>query len=346
MASDSTHARANDYVDELKNLTDDLLFLDHPGRLREAANRLHSLFSNFGGRDGSENSQDSQVIVLPTGTAICPTDAGRCILDFARTSKFLRGVHQAILSAQEKFPHQPIEVLYAGCGPFAPLAIPLVTRFGPDHLQFTLLDIHGRSIESVRRIIHRLGFDAYVRDYVQADAATYVYQPQAALHIAIIETMQKALEKEPQVANTANISPQLCPGGILIPEKISVDACLVDTSKEFSVLPAEIDETKEFETERVRIKLGRLLELTSQNATDSLPPVTVNIPGELDRKLELMLVTTVNVFDSMVLGEYESAITYPVPVREFDQNDFGTQIGFQYSIGSKPGFRFSRMKLA
>ena len=189
-----------------------------------------------------------------------------------------------MLEAQQRFPDERVEILYVGCGPFAPLAIPLATQFSADQIQFTLLDIHGQFLESARRIVEALGLEAYVREYIQADATSYIHDPRP--HLVISEAMQ-----------------------------------------------------------RVRINLGRVLELTAANAGQletAMPAAVVEVPNEVG-DLGMMLLTRIRVFDSILLDEYESGITYPVVLHDLGKVAGGTRVEFKYSTGREPGFKYRRL---
>jgi len=342
-------AASNFEYQQLKEITDDLLLLEHHGKLLAAATNLHSFFSAISGVDsGSNQTSDSEHIVLPSGKAICPKEAAICVIDYSRTAKFLRGIHAALIEARNRFPGEVIEVLYAGCGPFATLALPLATRFTADQIRFTLLDAHPRSLDSADCIVRACGLSDYVRDFIEADAASYVHD--ISPHVVITEAMQRALEKEPQVAITRNLAPQLRRGGILIPEQITVAACLCALDKEFLLLPADYQPTADSETSlkttRVRINLGTVLELTAENARviagqTHLPPVVIDIPKQVDSSLRLMLQTTVRIFGDIVLDEYDSGITQPLILPVCGRADSATRVEFVYCLGSEPGFKYS-----
>jgi len=131
-----------------------LLRSNDPEALHDAATTLHALYTSL--TDLGAESEDAAATLLPGGKAISPRDAARCVLDAPRTSAYLRGIHAAIRTMQARFAERPIDIVYAGCGPFAALAIPMAAIFGAE-IRFTLIDIHARSLLNARRVAEQLG---------------------------------------------------------------------------------------------------------------------------------------------------------------------------------------------
>src|SRR5215475_10677268 len=132
---------------------------------------LDRLFRDITGiREDTVNWRDRSARSLPAGSAISPLDAARCLLDPWRTAIFLRGVYDAIQEAQRRFPGEVIHVLYAGCGPFAPLCLPLLPLLAGQAVHFTLLDVHARAIESVQAIMAALRLQGANVDCLVCDA--------------------------------------------------------------------------------------------------------------------------------------------------------------------------------
>ena len=324
-------------IDDLKRLADVLRSSDHAGELLAASRELHDLLVRATGLDAHAiNGADAADIMLPSGKAIAPKWAAACLLDFARTAAFVRGTEAALSAALARFPERPIDMLYAGCGPFAPFALMLATRFDPAQVRVTLLDVNLRSLECARGLFEIFGLPDFVREYACADATTYVWPRELPLHVMLTETMQRALEKEPQAAISLNLAQQLSDGGILVPERIAVDLCLYDPAREFPV--ANPDGT--YEDTRLRLSLGTLLELTAESARKlaregDYPVAALDVPADA-RHLPAMLRTTIVVFGDHVLGEYASGITAPLHLRDLAG---ARRIRARYGGGPQPAFR-------
>ena len=320
----------------LSQIIEVLLFSDNDDiKLRDAAHDYYKLLSDLTGiSDESSVEGDKTETILETGKAISPVDAARCVLDFVRTSKFLRGIYAAINEAKIRFPSEKIEILYAGCGPFAALAVPFCFKFQPDEISFTLIDIHKRSLESAECIFQKLGFENFISEYIQNDASTFRAENGKNFHIIITETMQKALEKEPQAAIILNLAASLLEDGIFIPQTIIIDAFLTDFQKEFSSAAPNF-----FLQER--IYLGNIFELSAENSPDknSLSALRkIKLPLEIKNSNCLILSTRIQIFNNFVLDEYDSGLTYPAILREFSETSAGTIIEIQYKFGNDPHF--------
>ncbi len=314
-----------------------LLSSENHAELRTAAIDLYELMCGLVGMDhNAPTAADNANTVLPGGQAISPRGASLCVIDYLRTTMFLRGVDKALREAVERFPGEMIEVLYAGCGVFATLLTSLAGRFDPTKFKITLLDMHERSLEGAQKVFHELGLEASLSDGLIVDAAVYV--PPSPPHLIIVEVMQRALDKEPQVAVTANLGANLRPGGIFIPERITVDAWM------------------EYRQENVglqRREMARLIDLTAASAPawltaqdhslPQVPYVTIDLPQDTAQSSRIVLVTEVTVFDTYKLTENQSGITLPA-YRRFKPNPGKNKLEFRYRQGNQPGFDYHWIK--
>lgn len=281
----------------------------------------------------SEVAEDSADSILSGGKAISPKQAAHCILEFKRTTQFLRGVYSAINELKKRFPEERLDIVYAGCGPFGTLIAPLLTLFEPTELGITFIDFHARSLESLRDCLQKSGLEAFADNFVQTDATHYRH-PKSP-HLVLTETMQAALEKETQTAVTRNLAPQLIANGVFIPQKITVEACLTNLH----------NETFEPEAEKDRIYLGKLLTLDAESlrvAELDLRPVEIEIPAVETSKLDFVLMTKVFVFEDFILRERESSITNPVLLRDLQTVQGGEKLEFRYISDNNPRFEFHR----
>jgi hypothetical protein len=300
-------------------------------------------------REDTVDPRDHTATSMPSGSAISPLDAGRCLLDPQRTAIYLRGVHGAIQEAQRRFAGKVIHVLYAGCGPFAPLCLPLLPLLAGEAVRFTLLDVHARAVESVQAILDALRWEEGNADCLVCDATHYHNPGDRPLHVVVSETMQRALEREPQVAILLNTAPQLAAGGLMVPEMIAVEAVLTDLSRELGgngVVPEP--SAPALKPWKGRVPLGRILEVDRERicawaaagVPSHLPPARIALPALVTAQYSLVLTTTIRTFGTHELREYESGLTHPLMVQGWRA---GEEVEFTYRLGEKPGFQLERI---
>src|SRR3954452_68304 len=293
----------------------DLLLDERSSReaLDDAAAELYDVFSAIG---VPGNAADT---ALPSGIALSPQSAATCTRDGLRTTIFVRGLRDAIAEARGRFAGETIEVVYAGTGPFAVLAVPLMTVFSPSDVQFTLIDCHEESLRSVRALLRHFGFGRFVRAIVAADAS--VYRHGLAIHIVVAEIMQQALGIEPQVEVFRNLGSQLSVNGIVVPERVTVDLVLCDPE------PAA---TRSF--------AGTVAELSGS----TLDVRTVTL-ADVPQSARAMYATTVQTFGRHVLREFDSGLTYPQVIWDLTNLQEGERLAFRYELGARPGMRWERL---
>ncbi len=321
-----------DYRLTLRRPTNTLLRIDASyQQMFEAAEEMYRLLLAAACMhpDDPKNRTD---IYLPEGKAIAPAWAAMCIRDFYRTRQFLRALISAVQTMRSRTPDSPVHVLYAGTGPFATLALPLTTMFTPEELQFTLLEINPESVRMLQNVLDVFQADGYVRKIEQTDATTY--QAEGPVHIVVTETMQQALQDEPQVAITRNLAPQLAPGGILIPQKVTISAGLFN-----------IHNLQEINTSPSAYRLlCPVYELSagSVETTAPFPEVLVDVPESFEGGFsQFCLFTEICLFDDIFLHTGDSGLTQPKLLLKTrpDGKFNASKVGIRYAMDRKPGFR-------
>jgi Predicted methyltransferase len=311
---------------KLKDFTDILLEPeDRYGEVKSAVDGLYDMLTHI--CEFNESAQANRDdIFLPDGKAIGPVWAAMCIKEFMRTKRFLQGIRDAIVQAKERFPQRPVRILYAGTGPFAALILPLTTVFSSEDITCTLLEINPGSIAALRRIIEAFGIEGYIAEIVQCDAARYRVKPGQEPHILITEIMQNALKKEPQVAVTLNLAPQLAEGGILIPEEVTVEAAFIKYGADAGI---------------EKLPLGRIYRLDKNTTLENTRQgITVDIPDDLPSCFSrLALLTGIRVYGKQELALNQCSLTLPYRIADFDdQKAIPKRALFQYILSDRPHF--------
>lgn len=329
-----------------------------PKQLRAALNAFSQLCSDVGGvvPDPSFDAWADDSL-LNDGVAISPEAAAHCVNDTQRTVVFIRAAYAAITNAKQRFANAPIEVLYAGCGPFATLLLPLLANFRPGELVVHLLDIHQRSLDSVALLTRHFDLEGHRISYVKDDACHY--QHSSNLHVIIAETMQKSLEQEPQFAVTANLAPQLHARGIFIPQRIEVALCLAKLEAEKAALQrGDALDPNALQATGERHALDTVLCLTPEQAVTlkqqacqnshgllELNPIHVTLPAITNlNTFDAVLFTRIQAFEQHRLLDYESEITLPLRCSEFTPLKAGEQYKVCLQIGSYPKFSVTRVR--
>lgn len=298
----------------------------------------------------SEVDLDSEVarenLHFDNGKAIGTTWAAWCIDDFVRTKVFIKGLFNAIESVKSQ-KKDTIHLLYAGCGPFATLILPIMAVYTPQEIQFTLIEINPISAESAKRVIDKLGFNEYIKKIEIADATKYVIDATVKFDIILSETMQRGLIKEQQVPIIANIMRQIHYDILLIPEKINIVLALLNMSK-YHQKAAQATEATE---EAYLLRLGEVFELSAANITATMstaeqqgtklvfPQKKFHIKkSQIEALPQLVILTDIQVFGNDKIYFNESGLTIPMMLKKTNMIPQDCQVTISYKIDEVPGF--------
>jgi predicted RNA methylase len=280
-------------------------------------------------------------IGFDNGKALGTFWAALCLDDLIRTRQFVRGINKAI---QEKVNKQkPIQILYAGTGPFATLILPFIFRYSKQEIKYTFLEINPLSFEILQDVISKLGLKDYNIKLVKGDATKYQIDFKNKPDIIISETMQNALAKEQQVSIFLNLMNQVRYDTIFIPEKIELFIGLKKAG-----IPVEETQIKHYQKEK------KIFDVSKEAMFPLNPTENKAIGGILfdkkqtiieEKKLrgfsQLLLLTEIQVYKDEKIGINESSLTTPITIKDIPNNlKDSITINTQYKISSQPELEY------
>lgn len=320
----------NQHADKIRVATHKILTCgDAFGVMHEAVHEMYEVYASISGIGIQDQNMES--IFLDSGKAISTAGAAHCLLEMVRTAKFLRGIKEAFdAKIQANTTNFPINVLYAGTGPYATLVTPLLQLYGTSQLQVDLLDINEESLQSAIRVITDLGFGQFIRTTIIDDAAKIKLN--SAYDVVISETMQAALKKEPQVAIMQNLIPQCSANTIFIPQEITVNAELISKEKWNSA-------TYIFDT-IYRIELGEVVRVNSETLNRIGQKKVFAMAKNNSNCKTLILTTNITVFGNHRLANSDCSLTLPLKMNNVADNQ-SEHVSFWYEQGNVPGIRFN-----
>ncbi len=257
------------------------------------------------------------------GWVVSPVMAAHCLIDIERTTRFLRGIYKAIEHYIKS--HQQIQILYAGCGPYATLLTPFTALYTPEQLRFTFLEINEESIAAVKKLYRAHDLNSFIDDVILADATNPNLKFGNPFHIIVSETMQVALRKECQVPITRNLVKFLTPDGTFIPEYISLDIYLTGSLDPMN--PG--DQKKEY--------VGTAYELDFRNVPEPNHKTVITVPSS--ELIHLQLFTEIYLYGGERLTLRQSSLTQPLTLDRFKDKRPST-IQFTYTEGPRPELVF------
>ncbi|MBO9584288.1 MAG: hypothetical protein J7574_09025 [Flavobacterium sp.] len=293
---------------------------------------------------------DNEVIVKG-GVALSSSSAADCVDDYLRTTNFIKGVFKALNSLDVLFPERNINILYAGCGPYATLILPLLPLFNKERIKAVLIDINKTSIESVQQIISIIGLESYNLRLIEADATTYIIPKDFEVDLAVSETMHYALTREPQVAISRNIIKQLPQHGIFIPQEIKIDLVYTFFDYEPS-LKVDINGIKGYKNMQpyiYNVFVDRLLTINKEhfvgdNLVSKIETDYYSLPIEFSNFPDICLFTEIKIFEDIELKTAESYITNPYCIVSMYSIKDYPQIQFIYDFSEMPKWTYKFKK--
>ncbi|MBX9892649.1 MAG: hypothetical protein K2Y12_10045 [Chitinophagaceae bacterium] len=311
---------------------------------REACHTIAGIFAETDVYNLYTEKETEQAggIWLNHGYAVSTWSAAMCLLELKRTMVFLAGLVEAIQEQLKQTKEKPIHILDAGCGPFALLSTLSCFYFKPEEVQFHRLDIFEDNITASQKLADALGIADFFSSDHCTDATNFQWPFPYPLHLVVSETMLNGLRKEPQVAISLNLSKQLHPTGMLIPEEVSLYLAIHQQTTVNSALT-----DAEFLTEIRNMEIACLMQLNKQTSLSKENQITLptfSLPAHYQPDKHAVAVhTRIRVFGKHILDYNDCSLTLPLFLSTPTKPRIpkGAKLDFHYSISHSPGVQYS-----
>ena len=267
-------------------------------------------------------------ILTEKGSAIGTFWAAQCVKEILRTQRFVKGLNAAIYDIKKANPKKTVQILYAGTGPFAALALPIMVTSLPSDVQFTLLEINPESYAKLLLVLKEFDFTGFVSRVEIADASTW--QTEQHFDIVLSETMNRALIKEPQVSIMLNLASQMQEDTIFIPQEIKV----------FVSARRPNEATKTNIAPLICFNKALMLQLIDKNPGRTWDFETHEI--QFDPNDSLYLETEIIVYDQYKLVGNDCSLNFSERIKVAPNNE-SERISFKYTTNSNPGFEYTML---
>lgn len=288
-----------------------------------------------------EDELTTSDIGLSQGIAINLKLAAQCFTDYLRTHRFMLGTYLCVLNQLNQKP-KPIQILYAGTGPYATIVLPLLYLFSEEEISITAIEINENSYTSANHLIGKLKKEKYFESFLLTDAITF--NTDKKFDIIISETMDKALTREPQLAIFSNLVNYLSPNGSLIPKCIKVDIVASSIFLEKDVPYYCFDDIETRQTnqrhrqfiDNVILANRHFFESQKLIPNQSLYLKTIETKGIKENLNELVFNTEVLIFDNVELLEDDSTLTKKYICYSFTPEVKGKEFNLYYLNTDSP----------
>ena len=308
-----------EYRNVVEILLDESLSLEE---IKPYIRKLHAQFSEAAGVTGGEKGPGNEQFTQKNERAgISVRHAAKCLWprEDIRTLAFLRSAVKNINRLLNEG-RSAVEVLYAGCGPYATFLSLIAPLYLPGQLKFTLIEINPVAFSAAERLIKRLGLRPYVRELQLADAIKYQVKPGVQFDLLISETMNMGLREEPLVPILLNLLPQLPADVVVLPENAFLDVVLAKAAD----LPGRSAAALRSSSQEFPVWQRRVFELKAalhSHPDGRFSPIRIELPDLHDYDY-VAIYTEVQVHDQYLVRKAESDFSEPI-IRELTEVEKG-----------------------